>query len=215
MSQFLPGKPFHPASGVRFILASSSPRRKAMLTDLGLIFTSLPAKNEEALPEHGETGHDFAKRASFEKAASVFKNLPQPISDSLALLAADTVVCVDNIIMGKPANAGGALDMLRLLNGKTHIVHTAITLFILKNGEFSTENFAESTRVEFAEWPDAVLAAYARGEEPLDKAGGYAIQGCGAFLIKGIVGSWSNVVGLPLERLTQTLLAQQLIVPAE
>ena len=119
------------------------------------------------------------------------------------ILAADTVVALDSDILGKPADDTDALDMLRRLSGRRHEVITGVCC-LFPDG--SSAGFADTSAVRFHAWPDDVLRAYVRSGEPADKAGAYAIQGQGAFLVESVHGSWSTVVGLPVSRLAALLL---------
>lgn len=205
---------FRAASGVHFILASGSPRRQAMLRGLGIDFAVLDAGNVEPRVCVGENGAKFAQRAATCKCESALAFARQKDKATL-VLAADTVVCIDGQLLGKPQNPAEALAMLRLLNGRCHEVHTAVAICVLNGAGREIKNFVATSRVRFGEWPDAALAAYAASGEPDDKAGAYAIQGRGAFLVSGIDGSWSNVVGLPLAPLVEFLLEKRLIQPVE
>jgi septum formation protein len=193
------------------ILASNSPRRRAFLQDLRLpVRVISPRRDAEPAPLPGESPEHFALRAASAKAASCLPpaegaqgaplahRLP---ADSL-IIAADTIVVLDGRILGKPADHGEALEYLRLLAGRSHDVLTACVLESLT----ARESFVVCTRVTLWRCPDALLAAYASGDEPLDKAGAYAVQGQGAFLVERLQGSWSNVAGLPLTELVQALL---------
>lgn len=191
--------------GQHLLLASSSPRRRELLASLGLEFSTRKAFCEEPAPHCGETGPEYAVRMAAFKAGCIH---PCP---GATVIAADTVVCVANSILGKPHDQLEALRMLKLLNGKTHDVCTAVRL-VLPDGK--SNNFYEISQVTFGDWPEAVLNAYAASGEPMDKAGAYAIQGSGAFLIQSVSGSFSNVVGLPLEQLVCRLLANNIISAA-
>ncbi|MCW5200901.1 Maf family protein, partial [Desulfobulbus sp. F4] len=114
-------------------------------------------------------------------------------------------------IIGKPANSTHALEILHLLRGRTHQVITGLALACVN--EHCAERLAETSEVTFADFPDAVLAAYVRTGEPLDKAGAYGIQAGGAFLVRELRGSCSNVIGLPLDSCLSLLLRHEIIVP--
>lgn len=207
---------FAPAPGVRVVLASASPRRRELLAGWGLPFTILTAPaEEEPRPQAGESAQAYAVRAAHNKAASVHALLaPQAIRESL-IIAADTIVCLGDSILGKPRHAAEALDMLEHLSGHTHTVISAVALRM--PGAWpgpATECLTDTASVTFAAWPREVLAAYARTGEPDDKAGAYAIQGRGAFLAQRLEGAWSTVVGLPLAPLAALLLRRRLILPA-
>jgi septum formation protein len=193
---------------VPLVLASDSPRRRAFLRDLGLPARLIsPRRGAEPSPLPAEPAEHFVLRAAAAKAASCLPLLTgeagrSPLPSHSLILAADTVVVLDGRILGKPSDRGEALEYLRLLAGRSHEVLTACSLESLA----ARESFVVSTRVALWPCPDQLLAAYASGDEPLDKAGGYAVQGRGAFLVQSVQGSWSNVAGLPLAELIQALL---------
>lgn len=198
-----------PASAFRplrpLILASRSPRRRAFLRNLGIPFAVLPATGAEPRPLPGEDPKDYAIRTAEAKALSVFQSLGGR-QDHPAVLAADTAVILRQEngaeILGKPRDKAEAVSMLVRLSGRTHHVVTACCLTM----EGYTKSFHDVTEVSFANWPLPVLEAYAESGDPLDKAGAYGIQDSGAFLVSGIRGSWSTVVGLPLDLAIQHLL---------
>ncbi len=192
---------FAPAVGISLCLASASPRRRRLLASLGLQFQVLRPACAEPEPDVGEKPGLYALRLAQAKAASAQTSCS-------VIIAADTIVCIDGQILGKPQNVADALRMLKLLNGRKHSVYTAVALA----GQAAAA-FCEKSDVSFGNWPDNVLAAYAHCGEPLDKAGSYAIQGKGAFLVKKVDGSFTNVAGLPLGSLVAFLLKKQLIEP--
>ena len=128
---------------------------------------------------------------------------------SACVIGADTVVCIDDHILGKPADRREAMHFLQLLNGRTHTVITAYALRV-RERHLEVSQYA-STLVRFGHFTNSVLQAYANTDEPLDKAGAYAIQGCGAFLVAALNGSSTNVIGLPVHDLIKHLLAHRLI----
>lgn len=199
---------FKPASGLTIYLASASPRRRSLLASLGLPFVLLPSSDEEPAPLPGEAPERFAKRAARAKVANL------PADSSGLFLAADTIVVRDAVIFGKPANEAEALAMLKTLNGETHYAITGVYCRYPAENGVGEASFCGKTAVRFARWPESVLAAYAASDEPLDKAGAYAIQEVGSFLIESIEGSWTNVVGLPLEEFVRFALINRLIEPA-
>lgn len=178
------------------ILASGSPRRRAMLTGLGWDFTACPSPAEEEIVP-GETPDEAVMRLATDKGRAVARDWPDHI-----VLAADTVVVLDGQILGKPCDRDEALDMLRALSGRTHRVLTGLALFL---GDRSLVG-AETTEVVFRSLPDDALRAYVATGESDDKAGAYGIQGKGALLVSSITGCYFNVVGLPLARLSRMLL---------
>ena len=178
-------------------LASASPRRRELLQGLGVTFAvEAPHLDETAIP--GESAHDHVVRLAAQKAAAVAAGLRARAIPAL-VLAADTVVTIDGAILGKPKDEAEALAMLRLLAGRTHEVVTGCRLVRLDDGRVAAA--IATTTVRFAAWDEPLARWYVATGEPMDKAGAYGIQGLGVFLSTGIDGSWSNVVGLPLEAL--------------
>ncbi len=187
-----------------FILASASPRRRALLQDLGLDFEILEARIEER-PEPGETPQEFVLRAACDKASVI-----SSLNPASWVLGADTVVVHGIRILGKPKNSEEALQVLLSLSGRKHLVHTG---FCLKNAEEQASvSRVVTTEVSFFHFTREVAAAYVATGEPLDKAGAYGIQGIGGFLVEKINGSYSNVVGLPLVEVIQELLHFKIVV---
>ena len=188
------------------VLASGSPRRQQFLHELGLTFSIDQSNGEEPRPEACEDPAAYAMRAAAHKAAAV-----APAHPGCTVVAADTIVVIDGDILGKPNDADESLSMLERLSGREHTVITAVGMLVPDvssnaRSDARPVEFFCSSRVRFHPWPRDILAAYAHSGEPLDKAGAYAVQGLGAFLVAEIHGSWSNVVGLPLTELTETLL---------
>lgn len=169
------------------VLASRSPRRAELLTAAGIEFTVRAADVDET-PLDGEAPRDYVLRVAEEKARAV------EASGDEVVLAADTTVVLGNEIMGKPADAADAAQMLRALAGKRHEVITAICL---RRGD-RVETDIASTSVWFAPLSDAEIEAYVASGEPMDKAGAYGIQGLASKFIDRIDGPYSNVVGLPV-----------------
>lgn len=187
------------------VLASGSPRRRGFLEDLGLQFRIVLPRRAEAMRRDGEEPEAFARRAALAKAEDVAAREP-----ASAVIAADTIVALDGVTMGKPRSHEEGLAMLVSLSGRTHSVHTACCL-ILPGG--AREERAVEARVTMAFYDEATLRAYVHTGEGEDKAGSYAVQGRGAFLVERIEGSWSGVAGLPLAEVTQLLLAHNIIKP--
>ena len=178
-------------------LASASPRRHELLTSLRVDHRLTPPHvDETVLP--GECAEDAAVRLAAAKAAHVASDLRSRGIDAL-VLAADTVVTIDEVILGKPRDAADALAMLRVLAGRRHDVLTACRL--VRNDDGRCAASIARSAVRFAPWDERLARWYVGTGEPLDKAGAYGIQGLGVFMSAGIDGSWSNVVGLPLEAL--------------
>jgi septum formation protein len=179
------------------ILASSSPRRRELLTQAGFTFQVHPAHIPED-PKPNEDPIAYVTRLAREKAQAVYNELGDP---GAVVLGADTTVTLDNHILGKPEDAADAGRMLRLLSGRTHRVITGVAAVTANAAQVA----AEVTAVRFLTLSEKEIAAYIATGEPMDKAGAYAIQGRAARWIPRIEGCYFNVVGLPLA-LVSTLL---------
>lgn len=183
---------------MQWILASASPRRKELLQELLPEFAIIPAQGEErvdgSLPP--ETLVKELARAKAKEVALL------PIASGKAVLGADTVVALDGKILGKPKDEAEAKAMLRALSGNEHSVYTGVCI-VTPSGEEYVE--AACTRVEFHRLSEAFIDEYVKTGSPMDKAGAYGIQDGG--LVKQICGSYSNVVGLPVELLREMLKA--------
>jgi septum formation protein len=184
-------------AGTRLILASASPRREEMLRLLGLRFSILHSDVDEA-PSPGELPEHYALRLSEAKARAVSGMRP-----GHWILGADTIVTIDGELLGKPRTTDEARCMIRKLSGREHTVITAFTLVNSERAEVIRR--AVASRVRFKDVPDDEVEWYVATDEPYDKAGGYAVQGKAAFLVSGIHGSWTNVVGLPLCEVVEAL----------
>jgi len=174
----------------RLILASESPRRSEMLKQMGFDFDVIPSRVEER-PVPRETPQDHVIRLAEAKAADVGKQYPDRW-----IIAADTVVAINGSILGKPREAGEAIEMLSLLSGREHAVLTGFSVRHFEKGK--TGHQAVRTSVRIKTLLPAEMKWYVRTGEPFDKAGGYAIQGLAAAFVERIEGSYSGVVGLPL-----------------
>jgi septum formation protein len=169
---------------VRLILASQSPRRAELLKAAGYEFDVIPAEVDESVHD-GEVAEAYARRVAEAKAQAVLAR-----SHGRPVLAADTVVVVDRLILGKPADGADAYRMLQLLSGRWHEVLTAVTL--------NETTRVARTLVEFGPMTAEEIAWYVASGEPMDKAGAYGIQGLASRFVTRIDGSYSNVVGLPV-----------------
>jgi septum formation protein len=183
--------------GNRLILASQSPRRYELLKQLGLEFDVIPSRIEEDFIE-GESPRKHVLRLAEAKALDVGNQHPDRW-----VVAADTIVYVDHSILGKPKSREEAKKMLRRLSGKEHQVLTGFSVHHLAKGKGDRE--AVQTAVKVKKLTPAEMEWYVETGEPFDKAGGYAVQGIGSFMIELIKGSYTNVVGLPLCELIQML----------
>jgi septum formation protein len=189
----------------QIVLASASPRRRELLTQIGLKFQVVPSRAEElVLP--GETPEEHVIRLSIAKARDVAGQ--QDVAGRW-FIGSDTIVLCNRQILGKPVDEQHAATMLRMLSGREHRVLSGYAILDRQTGEQRAE--AVSTKVRFRELTDAEIARYIASGEPADKAGAYAIQGLGVCFVAEIEGSYTNVVGLPLCRLTLAL--KQLGVP--
>jgi septum formation protein len=189
----------------RLVLASSSPRRRELLAALGLTFEVCPAEVDESLAA-GESPFDAAERLAREKAVRAAARLP----GDAVVVAADTLVVLRGEALGKPADRADAVRMLRALAGRAHEVVTGLALArdrLVVSGR-------DVTRVIFAPMTDAEIRAYAASGEPDDKAGAYALQGIGGIFIERVVGSPSNVVGLPVRLFARLAREAGLALPA-
>ncbi len=184
-------------AGLELILASGSPRRRALLETLGLAHRVVPADVSEC-PEAGEPAAVFAERAARDKAAAVAET-----AADAAVLAADTVVEIEGEILGKPCSDDDARRMLGRLGGRKHRVHTGVAL--MANGRVAS--LVDTTTVRFADLDRASIDWYVASGEPRDKAGAYAVQGRGGVFVTAVEGSPHTVVGLPLHRLPELFAA--------
>ena len=208
---------------VRLVLASASPRRLELLSQIGLEFTVMPSTKEENA-KTTEAGA-LVQELSRQKAVDIWEQLSGgqgqiPDADQvlsaeesqvpnlngirqpeLLVIGADTVVCCEGKILGKPHSREAAAEMLTALQGRSHEVYTGVTLY----SQSETVTFFECTQVEFYPMTEVEISEYIDSKEPMDKAGAYGIQGLGARFVKGIRGDYNNVVGLPVGRLYQEL----------
>ena len=208
---------------VRLVLASASPRRRELLSQIRLEFTVMPSTKEENA-KTTEAGA-LVQELSRQKAVDIWEQLSggqgqnpdadqEQISEEtqepnlngkrqpeLLVIGADTVVCCEGKILGKPHSREAAAEMLTALQGRSHEVYTGVTLY----SQSETVTFFECTQVEFYPMTEVEISEYIDSKEPMDKAGAYGIQGLGARFVKGIRGDYNNVVGLPVGRLYQEL----------
>ena len=181
----------------RLILASESPRRQELLRRIGLDFDIIPSRIEEEFIA-GESSVDHVLRLAQAKALEIGNRYPDRW-----VIAADTIVHIDDTVLGKPKDREEVLEMLRRLSGREHWVVTGFS--VLHLGKNKGDKQAVRTAVKMMELKPALMDWYVGTGEPFDKAGGYAIQGIGGFMIESIRGSYTNVVGLPLCELIRML----------
>lgn len=178
--------------GEPLILASASPRRKALLEQVGISFEVIPADVPE-MPLKGVNPAEETVRIALEKGKWVAGRNP----DGRWILAADTIVIIDNAVLGKPGDEAEARSMLKSLSGRWHKVITGWCVINHAAGVVEKSGSVES-RVFIKKLDDGHIDAYVSSGEPMDKAGSYAVQGIGAFMVERIEGSYTNVVGLPM-----------------
>lgn len=185
------------------ILASASPRRKAILEGLGIEFTVFTAPVDES-PVEGEDPKEYCLRLAEEKARKAAGVLPKALQfqDGL-IIGADTIVVIEGTLLGKPSGPDEARRMLETLGGRTHTVITAFCVLEADTGKSVTR--AVESRVTIKELSALEIKEYVSTGEPLDKAGAYAIQGTGGTLVERVEGSFTNVVGLPTKEMKEVL----------
>lgn len=177
---------------MRFILASASPRRKELVKEFVEKTEIIPAQGEEMAV--AGTPRKLVEALSKQKANEVFSLLSD---DESIVLGADTVVAYGKKVLGKPKSEQDAFDMLKMLSGRSHFVYTGVCFIYVKNGKKKCVNRSIKTRVKFNKLSDEWIKEYIKSGSPMDKAGAYGIQDGG--LVKKIRGSFTNVVGLPVE----------------
>ena len=189
---------------MRVILASASPRRRELLQQIGLEFEIKVSDVEEAAKATQPAA--LVKELSRQKAEAVLAGT-EPCEENVLIIGADTVVALDDKVLGKPADKAEAVKMLKLLSGREHQVYTGVTLLYRPGSGAEAgsvrRTFHEMTKVFFYPMSQEEIEAYAATGDPLDKAGAYGIQGLFARFVRGIEGDYNNVVGLPVGRLYQ------------
>ena len=179
---------------MRFVLASQSPRRQQLLQLLRVSFVVRPADIDEAMDPNLPPQQEVARVSKLKAAAT-------PCEPGDVVIAADTIVVLQDKVLGKPADQADAIAMLRALSGRDHQVMTGIT--VLRDGKAVTHT--EITDVQFRPLTEDEILCYVETGEPMDKAGSYGIQGYAAPFVEGIRGDYYNVMGLPVCRLQQML----------
>lgn len=203
-------------AGHKIYLASKSPRRRELLRQVGVEFELLllrdasprgPEVSEEVHP--GEKAEDYVARVTREKVEYAANTMSWRRLPMRPILSADTTVVIDGRILGKPADAAEAAEMLKLLSGKTHLVLTSVAV----HHDEQTWQTTQSSEVSFGNLTDEMIRAYCATAEPYDKAGGYAVQGLAAVFIKNITGSYSGIMGLPLYETAELLRKAGIPIP--
>ena len=182
-----------------FVLASASPRRKELLSQIGIKFRTCVSKKEEMILR--DRPIDIVKDLSYTKARDVFERGNR---DSI-VIGADTIVVYEDKVLGKPKNEAEAYEMINMLQGEVHTVYTGVSIIWRDDENTRVSSFYAETDVELYHMSEEEIRAYIATKEPYDKAGGYAIQGYFARYVKKIKGDYNNVVGLPLGKLYQIL----------
>jgi len=181
---------------MKIILASNSPRRKELLSQIGVIFEAIPSRFEENMVRMSPA--EMVEHFAYMKA----KDVAERVQENALIIGSDTIVYLDRI-MGKPENEEDAFNMLRELSGRYHLVISGICIINTATGESLRSH--ETTKVKMKNLSREEILAYINTHEPLDKAGAYAIQGMGSLFVERIEGDYFNVVGLPLFRLARML----------
>lgn len=184
----------------KIVLASASPRRKEILEQVGISFDIIPSTSDEVITK--DVPKDIVEELAEQKAYEVFSNLSNPS----IVIGADTIVVLNNSIMGKPKDEIDAFNMLDNLQNKTHTVFTGVCIYINENNEIKKLLFSEATNVTMYPMSKEQIYDYIATKEPMDKAGAYGIQGKSAIYIKKIDGDYNTVVGLPIARLYTEML---------
>ena len=182
-----------------FVSASASPRRRELLTQIGIPFRICLSKKEEESSQ--KKPGDIVKELSYTKAKDVFDQGNQ----DAVVIGADTIVVYDEQVLGKPKDEEDAYKMIKMLQGKTHQVYTGVSVIWRQDNSIQVSSFYAVTDVELYGMSEEEIRAYIATNEPYDKAGGYAIQGYFARYVKQIQGDYNNVVGLPVGELYQIL----------
>ncbi|MDE6208890.1 MAG: Maf family protein [Lachnospiraceae bacterium] len=186
----------------KIILASASPRRKELLTQIGLEFEVIVSEADENIS--ADTPENLVMQLSAIKAGAVYEE-HKISADNTLIIGADTVVAMNGQVLGKPKDKEQAKEMLKALSDNKHEVLTGVTIIFVKSGNIVKETFYEKTIVYTYPMTDSEIDEYIESGEPMDKAGSYGIQGIGAKFIKKIDGDYNNVVGLPISRIYQKI----------
>lgn len=186
-------------SKLKFILASASPRRKELIGHLKIPFL---IKSSDVKEESNSVKpSDYCQDIAFLKGRSIAESLlNEKLNQNYFVVSADTIVCLDGIIYGKPNDREDARRILMKLSGKTHSVFTAVAFHLIHNNKLETLSFVEESKVTFNPISNVILEKYLDSGDSLDKAGAYGIQGPSLTFISRVEGDYANVVGFPLGR---------------
>ncbi len=182
------------------ILGSVSPRRKELLSNAGFDFVTMVSNADETVPA-ALSPAEAVKFIAGKKAEAVFNSFSYNNRLDKCIICADTVVAIDEVILGKPRDAADAYSMLRRLSGRTHTVYTGVNIMTHEKNTL----FFVNTEVKFYELTDSDINSYIKSGEPFDKAGSYGIQAKGSLLVESIIGDYFNVMGLPISKTAREL----------
>lgn len=186
----------------KIILASASPRRQELLKQINIDYSVMVSQADETY-DSGLMPSQVVEELSMKKAEAVLKNLTD--TQPLVIIAADTIVALEDTILGKPCNEAEAEKMLLMLSGKVHQVYTGVTMVFVNKDKSECVTFSDCARVYFRELGIDEIRSYIATGEPLDKAGAYGIQEKGAVLVEKIEGDYYTIVGLPLVKVYMEL----------
>ncbi len=191
---------------IRFVLASSSPRRSEILKQMQLNFDVIKSDCSEYI-EDNVPPQDVVKILAERKALNVIEKLNNDYNkyNKVVLISADTIVSINNTILGKPKNQNDAFEMLKMLSGKKHTVSTGMSVVILTENDMKITTCLTESNVYFKPLCEELINAYIKTGEPMDKAGSYAVQGFGSMLIKRLEGDFFSVMGLSASKLYDIL----------
>ena len=185
-------------------LASKSPRRTKLLKQIGVEHQIIDIELNEVI-NRANSPKENVRALSVLKCQEGVRKVISELKSSLPVLAADTIVVLEDEIFGKPQSESDAISMLLKLSGKTHLVMTAVTVGIITKEQAKFHTISVTSNVDFTKLTESDCQEYCKTNEPFDKAGGYGIQGYGSAFIKKINGSYSNIVGLPIHEVVELL----------
>lgn len=196
----------------RLVLASKSPRRKEILSQIGLEFDIVVSQKDEVITCNMPS--DIVKELSEQKAKDVYKHIIEEYKDNVVnnnlqqsriIIAADTIVSIDDMILGKPKDRQEAFDMINRIQGREHSVYTGVTLLIFNYDKYDIKTFYEETKVNVYNMSEEMINRYLDMGDYKDKAGAYGIQGNFSAYVRSIEGDYYTVVGLPISRIVYEL----------
>ena len=196
---------------MEFILASTSPRRKQLLSTIVSIYDIIPSNIDESeIKKNEKNPEELAKKLSYAKAYSVFLDKYKE-NNEYTVIGSDTLVAFGNIILGKPKDKNDAIRMLKLLQGNSHDVYTGTTVIIKKEHSIIFKTEVNKSTVYFKNMSYYDICSYVDTKEPLDKSGAYAVQGIGKVYLKGFDGDYNSIIGLDTHMIKDTFERYNLI----